>query len=101
VTAAIERSRAMESRFNGNVLPAMLRGSAYYMAYNMDRGDRLDSAQATFEAILAAKPNYGPAHNGLAAVIKQRHFSVLAAFDSLEREIAQTPSGADPSFDAV
>src|SRR5690606_27853852 len=66
-----------------------------------DRDQRLDSAQAVFEAILARKPNYGPAHNGLAAVIKQRHFSVHAAFDSLEREIANTSTAADPAFDAV
>jgi predicted Zn-dependent protease len=91
VASAIALSRAIGRDFPASVLPAMLRGSAFYMAWEMDRGARLDSAQATFERVLDMKPNYGPAHNGLAAVIKQRQFTVLAAFDSLEAEIAGTP----------
>ncbi|HEY0970756.1 MAG TPA: hypothetical protein VGE02_07260, partial [Gemmatimonadales bacterium] len=98
---AVALSREIEREFPGNELPAMLRGSAFYMAYDMEREARLDSAQATFAGILARKPNYGPAHNGLAAIIKQRQFTVLAAFDSLERAIAAEPLPPDPAFDSV
>lgn len=101
VSVAIERSRALQQSYPDNVLPAMFRGSAFYMSYDMERGARLDSAQAAFVEVLRRKPNYGPAHNGLAAVVKQRQFDVLAAFDSLEREIATTPTPADAAFDAV
>ena len=98
---AVAESRAIGREFPQSVLPAMLRGSAFYMAYGMDREARLDSAQATFAGILARVRNYGPAHNGLAAVIKQRQVGVLAAFDSLERVIATTPVPLDPAFDSV
>lgn len=98
---AIAYSRQVEREFPKSVLPAMLRGSAFYMAYSMDRGARLDSAQAIFAGILARVRNYGPAHNGLAAVIKQRQVAVLTAFDSLERVIATTPLPVDPAFSSV
>ena len=98
---AVRESRRVERDFPESVLPAMLRGSAFYMAYGMDLERRLDSAQATFAGILARKRNYGPAHNGLAAVVKQRQFTVLAAYDSLERAIAAEPLPPDPAFDSV
>ena len=98
---AVAASREIEREFPTSVLPAMLRGSAFYMAYGMDREARLDSAQATFAGILARVRNYGPAHNGLAAVIKQRQVAVLADFDSLERVIATTPTPQDAAFDSV
>lgn len=101
IAEAIEITRSLDVEFPESVLPAMARASAFYMAYDMDRTTRLDSAQAGFTAILARKPNYGPAHNGLAAVIKQRQFSFLAGFDSLEAAIAATPLPADPAFDSV
>ncbi|HEU4631474.1 MAG TPA: hypothetical protein VFS08_17100 [Gemmatimonadaceae bacterium] len=98
---AVRRTRELEREFPESVLPAMARGSAFYMAYDMDPEVRLDSAQATFAAILARKRNYGPAHNGLAAVIKQRQFTVLQAYDSLERVIAATRPPRGGAFDSV
>ena len=79
----------------------MIRGSAFYMAWDIERSARLDSAQATFVNILNRKENYGPAHNGLAAVIKQRQFAFLSSFDSLEAVIAATPAPNDPDFDNI
>lgn len=101
IPAAIAITREVEREFPESVLPAMIRGSAYYMAYEMDRGARLDSAWAAFASILARKRNYGPAHNGLAAVIKQRQFSFLESFDSLEAVIEATPLPHDPHFAGV
>ena len=101
VAGAIEHTRAVESEYPNSVLPAMLRGSAFYMAYDMPVAERLDSAAATFAAILERKPHYGPAHNGLAAVIKHRQFTYLAAYDSLEAEIEATPVPADRTFEEV
>ena len=95
---AIAHARTVERSFPGSVLPAMLRGSAFYLATDIPRAQRLDSAQAAFAGILARKSNYGPAHNGLAAVIKQRQFAVLADFDSLEAAIDAVPLPRDPRF---
>ncbi|HET7275191.1 MAG TPA: tetratricopeptide repeat protein, partial [Longimicrobiaceae bacterium] len=101
IPQAIDIIRDVQSEYPGSVLPAMMRGSAYYMAYDMDRSARLDSAQAAFIDILERKENYGPAHNGLAAVIKARQAAYLASFDSLEAVIANTPLPDDPHFEAV
>jgi predicted Zn-dependent protease len=101
IVEAIALTRQIEREYPESVLPAMLRGSAFYLAQEMDRGARLDSAQAAFQSILERKQHYGPAHNGLAAVIKQRQFRVLASFDSLETAIAATPLPYDRRFQRV
>lgn len=88
---AITMTREIGTEFPKSVLPAMMRGSVYYMYYDMDRKARLDSASHIFRSILQRKQNYGPAHNGLAAVIKQRQFKYLAGFEKLEKAIAMTP----------
>jgi hypothetical protein len=101
IPAAIALTRDVETEFPESVLPAMMRASAYYMAYDMARELRLDSAQATFERILARQRHYGPAHNGLAAVIKQRQFVQLLSYDSLEAEVAATPTPTDATFHRI
>ncbi len=101
IPGALAGARAVGSEFPESVLPDMLRASAFYMAYDMDRGVRLDSAETIFRGILERKRNYGPAHNGLAAVIKQRQFEVLAAFDSLTAEIERVPLTPDPALASV
>lgn len=87
---AIKLTLEIEEEFPESVLPTITRGSIYYMYYDMDRGTRLDSAQTAFELILDRKQNYGPAHNGLAAVIKQRQFEFLYGFEDLQQEIENT-----------
>lgn len=97
IKEAIEVTRSVGKEYPESVLPAMTRGSIYYMAYEMDRDTRLDSAQVIFERVLEEKQNYGPAHNGLAAVIKQRQFQQLDEYEALEDSIAQTPIPAKGS----
>lgn len=87
---AIALTRNIEGEYPESVLPTMTRGSIFYMYYDMDRDARLDSAQTTFETILDRKQNYGPAHNGLAAVIKQRQFEYLYGFEELQQELENT-----------
>lgn len=98
---ALRATRELDREFPESVLPALLRGSAFYMAYEMEPVERLDSAQATFAAILERKRNYGPAHNGMAAVIKQRQFLYLSSYDSLEAVIANVPLPEDRLFDEI
>jgi tetratricopeptide (TPR) repeat protein len=101
IHGALQWARGVRGEFPESVLPDMLRASAFYMAYEMERGVRLDSAETIFRGILERKRNYGPAHNGLAAVIKQRQFEVLASFDSLNTEIERTPLPPNPALAAV
>jgi tetratricopeptide (TPR) repeat protein len=88
---AIALTRALEAELPGSVLPILWRGSAYYARRGRDGMAALDSAQAAFRGVLRAFPGFGPAHNGLAAVLKQRQFRALAAYDSLEAALAGTP----------
>ncbi|WP_299758534.1 hypothetical protein [uncultured Pontibacter sp.] len=80
----------VQQKYKTSVLPQMLRGSAYYMAFHTDRQARLDSAQAVFQRILQKKKHYGPAHNALAAVIKQKQLTYLHNYDSLQQVVQQT-----------
>jgi tetratricopeptide (TPR) repeat protein len=101
IEEAAALTREVEEEFPESVLPAMMRGSAYYMAYDMDLEVRLDSALAIFREVLERKPNYGPAHNGLASVVKYRGFTYLSAYDSLDAAIAATPLPDDPHFESI
>lgn len=90
VDEAIDLTREIGEEYPESVLPEMMRGSFYYMYYSMDRAERLDSAEVHFRRILEQKQNYGPAHNALAAVIKQRQFQYLEEYDELELIIENT-----------
>ncbi|UKJ07764.1 tetratricopeptide repeat protein [Solitalea lacus] len=98
---AIDATRLVEKKYPNSVLPAMMRGSIYYMAFNMNRQQRLDSAQAIFLSILAKKKNYGPAHNGLAAVIKSKRIPYLASYDSIETALKSLQINNEKGFLAV
>jgi len=87
---ALKAAAVVQQLYPASVLPAMLRGSAYYMAFDMNRQTRLDSAQAIFERILQQKKHFGPAHNALAAVIKQKQLTYLHNYDSLQQVVQQT-----------
>jgi Flp pilus assembly protein TadD len=87
---ALAYAAKVQKEYPQSVLPAMLRGSVYYMAFDMDRTQRLDSAQTIFQNILKRKKHYGPAHNALAAVIKQKQLPYLHNYDSLQQVIQQT-----------
>ena len=98
IADALKRVREVEAEFPQALLPTLTRGSIFYMADHMERAARLDSAQVAFLALLRRKPNYGPAHNALAAVIKQRQFTYHAKYDSLEAEIARQTVPTDSNF---
>jgi tetratricopeptide (TPR) repeat protein len=98
IADAVAETRAVEREYAKSVLPAMMRASTWYMADGPGLAERMDSAQATFESILHRKPHYGPAHNGLAAVIKKRQFQVLSDYDEREAAIAATALPDDALF---
>ncbi|MFK7920913.1 MAG: tetratricopeptide repeat protein [Bacteroidia bacterium] len=90
IDSAISICREIQGTYFASVLPSMMIGSAFYMAYDMPINARMDSAQRIFQSVLNKKPHYGPAHNGIAAVIKQKRFPYLASYDSLQNVITNT-----------
>ncbi|WP_276499270.1 tetratricopeptide repeat protein [Pontibacter litorisediminis] len=90
IEEALAAAQQVQQKYKASVLPAMLRGSAYYMAFDMERQARLDSAQAVFQRILQQKKHYGPAHNAMAAVIKQKQLTYLHNYNSLQQVVQQT-----------
>jgi tetratricopeptide (TPR) repeat protein len=90
VQGAIDITKAVEKQYSNSVLPLMHRASIYYSAFDLDRGMRLDSAEHIFKAILLRKKHYGPAHNGLSAVIKSKRIPYLDAFDAINKTLVDT-----------
>lgn len=77
-------------KFPASILPDLHRGSIYYIAYDLDRKTRLDSAENIFRDVLDRKKHYGPAHNGLSAVIKSKRIAFLSTFDSINYVLKNT-----------
>ncbi len=90
INEAITVTRTVEKQYPNSVLPLMHRGSIYHIAYSLDQKARLDSAEHIFRNILARKKHYGPAHNGLAAIIKAKRIPYLAVYDSITNQLNTT-----------
>ena len=101
VDQALNHAQDIEKQFPASILPGLYQASAYYMAYDKDLDERLDTAELLFQRILNNKAHFGPAHNGLAAVIKMRQMHFLSKFDSLEQIISQTQIVDTASFYSV
>ncbi|WP_093367247.1 tetratricopeptide repeat protein [Sphingobacterium wenxiniae] len=72
----------VEAKYPQSVLPAMHRGSLLYGDFDaMDRKERLDKAEQVFLSILQKKKHYGPAHNGLSAVLKSKRIPFLSTYE--------------------
>jgi tetratricopeptide (TPR) repeat protein len=91
IDEAIEHTRAVGREHPLSVLPWMYRGSYFYSAFDREGEARLDSARAIFEHILKVKPNYGPAHNGLASVIRAQRIPYIAIHDSIMQALRDAP----------
>lgn len=87
---AINYTLDVQKEYPASVLPAMHRASVYYIASNIDRQARLDSAENIFREVLSVKKHYGPAHNGLSAVIKSKRIAYLTTYDSIINKLNHT-----------
>ncbi|MES2829332.1 MAG: tetratricopeptide repeat protein [Bacteroidota bacterium] len=90
LSKSIELTRQVQSKYPGSVLPKMHRASIYYSDFSGNRNANLDSAQQLFAEILTQKKHYGPAHNGLSAVIKSKRIPYLGTYDSLSKVLKNT-----------
>ncbi len=88
---AVAVTYAVEKAYPASVLPAMHRASIWYSDFDTpSRRANLDSAEHTFRVILARKGHYGPAHNGLSAVIKSKRIPYLMTYDSITNALKTT-----------
>lgn len=101
IQGAIAFTRTVGTQYPGSVLPLMHRASIYYSAFDVDRKLRLDSAEAIFKSILSKKKHYGPAHNGLSAVIKSKRIPYLQVFDSITNVLKHTTITDPENFNKV
>lgn len=101
IPEAINYTREVEKQYPTSQLPRMHRASVYYIDYDTDRKARLDSAENIFREILAQKRHYGPAHNGLSAVIKSKRIEYLPGYDSITNALKQTKIGDPENFQKV
>ena len=90
IPQAIELITKLEKQYPASVLPKLHKASIYYIAYDIDRKTRLDSAEHIFRDILDRKKHYGPAHNGLSAVLKSKRIAYLSSFDSITNDLNNT-----------
>ncbi|SDM35230.1 hypothetical protein SAMN05421813_11074 [Daejeonella rubra] len=101
IPQAIELINKTEKQYPASVLPRLHKASLYYIAYDIDRKTRLDSAEHIFREILERKKHYGPAHNGLSAVIKSKRIEYLSTFDSITNELNNTKISDIDNFQKV
>lgn len=86
-----------------STIPTLFEASYYYSAHStaQQHFGLLAKSQAIFQEILEEKPHYGPAHNGLAAVIKKKQIQYLAEYNSLLSDIYQTNIERPETFYSV
>jgi Tfp pilus assembly protein PilF len=101
IPQAIEFIDSVKKRYPSSILPDLHKGSIYYVAYDLDRKTRLDSAESIFRNILLRKKHYGPAHNGLSAVIKSKRIPYLSTYDSITNELNKTKISDLENFSKV
>jgi Flp pilus assembly protein TadD len=101
IPQAIELINKIEKQYPTSVLPRLHKASLYYIAYDIDRKIRLDSAENIFRDVLERKKHYGPAHNGLSAVIKSKRIEYLSSFDSINNELNNTKISDIDNFQKV
>ena len=92
IAEAIEQTRGVQLAVPESPLPALWRGSYWYLLAPRQGGLALDSALASFRTALSAAPTYGPAHAGIAAVLRTTRTRALASYDSLEASLAGVPA---------
>jgi len=84
IEAALGKVDQIEIAHSKSVLPAMHKASLLYSDFDAsDRMVRLTKAENIFLDILNRKKHYGPAHNGLAAVIKSKRIPYLKTYATI------------------
>ncbi|WP_156307122.1 tetratricopeptide repeat protein [Sphingobacterium endophyticum] len=84
IEEALAQVNTIEKAHSNSVLPSMHEASLLYSDFDaQDRMARLTRAENIFLDILNKKKHYGPAHNGLAAVIKSKRIPYLKTYETI------------------
>lgn len=91
---------SLSRQFPESAVPLMYLGSAYFQLHdNVKEHVGLEPSPISyFEKIFDIKPHYGPAHNGIATVLKDKQMRYLSAYDSLEQLVLATEVDQEGSF---
>ncbi len=88
IEKALETVNKIKGDYPTSVLPQMHEASLLYGDFDaVDRFQRLEKAEQIFLDILNRKKHYGPAHNGLAAVIKSKRIPYLKSYPTIMQEL--------------
>lgn len=80
---ALAKAKQIATEYPTSVLPDMHYASLLYSDFDaVDRATKLEVAEQVFLDILHRKEHYGPAHNGLSAVIKSQRAPYLAHYET-------------------
>lgn len=84
IERALQTINKVKEDYPTSVLPEMHEASLLYGDFDAaDRFQRLEKAEDIFLDILNRKKHYGPAHNGLAAVIKSKRIPFLKSYPTI------------------
>ena len=84
IDQALQTINKVKEEYPTSVLPQMHEASLLYGDFDAaDRFQRLEKAEDLFLDILKRKKHYGPAHNGLAAVIKSKRIPFLKSYPTI------------------
>lgn len=84
IERALQTINKVKESYPTSVLPEMHEASLLYGDFDAtDRFQRLEKAEDLFLDILKRKKHYGPAHNGLAAVIKSKRIPFLKSYPTI------------------
>ena len=91
---------SLSKQYPASPIPLMYLGSAYFhLSDNLKQHFAIERTPIRyFEKIFDIRPHYGPAHNGIATILKDLQTRYLAAYDSLEQLVSETEIDDSGSF---
>lgn len=93
---------SVKKKYPESVLPDMHKASLLYSDFDAkNRKELLDEAENIFLSILEQKKHYGPAHNGLAAVIKSKRIPFLKDYEAQKEVMLAQEIPADTDLESI
>lgn len=95
-------TRQQEKAHPQSPTPFVYSAHAFYLAASPSlSSSESRTSLRMFEKALEVSPHYGPAHNGIAAIIKKKQLYYLEDYDSLESAITNTAISHPETFYSV
>lgn len=99
---ALQIIESVKKKYPESVLADMHKASLLYSDFDAkNRKELLDEAENIFLSILERKKHYGPAHNGLAAVIKSKRIPFLKDYEAQKEAMLAQEIPADADLESI